>query len=396
MPVSLSTSPYQSLWSKNPSKFVFAYSSVLLTYKLEVNVYDANTSASLATIQYPFTATSGTMTIDLQEIFDSIHANNLPIPDLSLGSTSEEISTSLIRQVKVRFRMANTGTTEAWQVIATVFKVLKGGVGNLDYVSESLVNHGAAFYYPDVSNANNIYLSAFKKFHVVTDDKMWLLYFSKVAQNFTARYIFYNVDATTSSLDVALPNGTGGSMQWRAWYVPFGLTQLGVTNPEDVRRITVRIFKTGAPGTIYSELDFYIDQRPWYRPLNLYFRNSYGGWEFCKFTGLVETGSATDKKTFEQKRDGATAGVVAAYDSRMTMTFKANSGHLNSFEDAASFMDMMNARQYALLVNNKWVPVVNKSKNIPMKNNATALNSFTVEFETAGDFQSLPQEIFSL
>jgi hypothetical protein len=395
MPVSNSSTPYQSIWSRNPAKFVFSYSLVSLTYKLEVNVYDAVSSASLATVQYPFSSTSGSMTIDLQEIFDSIHANNLPMPNTTLGAASEEITSSLVKQVKVKFRLSNTGVTETWQIISTTFKVLKGGIGKLNFVDEASVNHGAAFYYPDVGNTGNTYLSVLKRYHVVTDDRMWLLFFNKANQDVTARYLIYT-ESSFTSLDVALPNTTGGSMQWRAWYVPFGLTQIGVTNPNEIKRIVVRIFKTGAPATIYSELEFYVDQRPWYRPLNLYFRNSYGGWEFCKFTGLVEPGTSTDKKMFEQKRDGATAGVLAGYDSRMTVSFKANSGHLNSLDDAASFMDMMNARQYAILVGNKWVPVVNKTKSVPMKNNANALNSFTIEFETAGDFQSLPEEIFSL
>lgn len=392
MPVTLTSYPMPVLWSKNQSRFTFTYSAVSTSWKLEVRVVDANSNAVLFTSLYPFRAASGTINIDLEDVFDKLYIP-LSRPTIVSGLDTVELQNHK-RSVKVQYRFANTGTTNTWTDAPNNFNVVKGGYGKLDFVSEFDINNSSLTF-----DATKFYPQGTHQFLTIIGEKKimtpyqyaWLLYFSTNNTSQRVEYSVFYMDGTLSTFTQNMPFT---NLLYRSFYIPIGINQLGVdpTN-KGVRMMDIKIKRQTSPFTQLTKYRVLIDNRPAFKPITVYFRNSIGGIEDLTFTGYNEMVLQNEKKEFYTDRILATNGTNPYFESKVKPTIKVNTSHLTQ-EQLVLLAELTQSVEVFMIKDTSMIPLKLLTKSVNLWNNDNLLNANPLEFEIAGDFKYLPKDLY--
>jgi len=398
MAISIAGRPSPVCWTKNPITFTFLYTLVSTTWKLHLQIIDFATSGVYAEVLYPFDSTAGTLDIDLDGLLDPLVSFDFPA---NLTAVSEFPSGK--RPVRLRWRTYDTTsqTYGSWTVDGQDHIICKGGIADLNPNEEYRTNNAASIFsairfFP--TTAHN-YLTWLPDGKLITpDEDGFLLYLSTIANNDQrAHYeVTYN-DNTTANIAVNLPGYGTGDFTYKWFHIPVGIEQCNLDpTGKGVREYLVRVRRNNIGTTLLSSFRFRADNRPYYDTLTVHYINSISGTDTIKFRASIENGASFERKEYEQKHTQSNNyGRNPYYDSSLRLTWKANTGYISQ-EHATALLDLLNAQYVAAFMNSKVYPLRIKNKDAVYRNTKNKLNNFTIEFESAGTFRSLPRQAFDL
>lgn len=397
MAITLAGGPSPVLWTKNPATFTFIYTGMNTDWKLQLQIIDPSTADVFATVEYGFAGSAGAMQIDIKDLIDPLVSFTYP----TYNTSGIQASTANLRDIKLRWRPVNTGSTHPYTTDTQTYRVIKGGIGDLSFGEWAKVNDfsssfTAAYFYP----ASHKYLTHVPSGRLMSPDEYgWLLYFSESASvQQKARYKVFYRDNSNATIDVSLPGYGTGPLQYKCYYVPVGITQANLDpTSKGVAYYEVSIIADDTiPATVLTTYKIVADYRPYYDNMVLWYRNSVGGWDQLNCRGANELGWEGDKLDYEQKVIGTTLnGSIPVYDNKMRLVWKVNSGYLGRAH-AIALADMCHARELALVYNNKWLPVKIRNKDAVLLQSVSKLENISIEIETSGSFSSMPRQLVNL
>jgi hypothetical protein len=398
MAITIVGAPGPVIWTKNTARFVFSYTLMSAAWKLEVQFLDAVSNAVITTVQYPFSGASGVILMDVEKILDAAVPFNFA-PATGSGIASQE-SLFFFRRIYLKYRPANTGTVQPWVTDPNSYKICRGGISHLNFVNDLLVNNSASVFTPSYFYpSSHKYLTWMPDFRFMAPDESgWLTYFSNDAAN--TQTVFYSAfykDGTTTIFQENLAGYGAGDFTHRAWYIPIGIDQCSLDpTGKGVKYYTIKVYKiVGLAYTVLSTLTINVDNRPSYHPLTVYYRNSVGGWDQLRLRGEHEKNLDVEKKEYERRRDAGVNGANPYYDSMLRPSFKVNTGFLTP-EMMAAAVDLVNAKDMALLLDDVWIPVRMKSKQLKWNDTRLQRQEAILEFETAGSYATMPKQLMDL
>jgi len=398
MPIQLTARPADVCFTKNPMRFIFFYSLMQPAWKLQLQVVEpSNPNLVRAEVQYPFGATSGILNVYLENIMDALVSYSYP--SNVTAPLIQELASSR-RELLLRWRPVYPGSNAAWQSDTQNHVIVKGGMGDISPNLEWMVNnHGlpfnAARFYPSASHRYLTWLPNNR--NITPGEYGWLLYMSDISNNDQIlQYVVTYKNFTSAAINVNFP-GYGGStsFKYKTFYLPFGINQCNL-DPTNLGVIyyEVRVIRPAGP-VVLSQINFYPDYRPYYDTMTIHYRNSMGGVDHIRLRGEIEQGASFERKDYEQAVTVSVSPIFGRnpyYESKMRLSWKGNTGYISK-EHATAILDLLNSTDMAILFNSQWLPLRIKNKDAVYRSTKNRLNNFTIEFETAGTFTSLPRQI---
>ncbi len=409
MPVNIVSKPNILCWSKNYMHLQFAYWGMTAGQRLQVEFVDPlNSFAVLAAVEYPITAAVGLITVkNIEQIADTL--TSFAQPSFITSGTSEGIEEAIFqtRTVSIRHRIWSTTGVTPWVYPSDFYRIAKGGHGDINTESEFSINHlpGNTFDKDKFFPGGRRFCTYIPSGRTMRPDEWgWLLYLTEQGATGSGpvQKISYDVkylDGTSAVIARDIPVGSNPDYYGRSWHVPMGVSQAKIdTSNKGVRYYEIVVHKNSP----YDELQryrIYVDHRPVYNSMTLYYRNSMGGIDHILLRGVNEiAGGDVQKKEYKQHRVLPITnadGESPYFESETRFLFKGNTGYISPAHKQA-MAEAFNSTGAWLLMDNKWLPVRVPAQKMTAISTQDGLHEYTLEFETAATFKTLPRQLTTL
>jgi len=357
-------------------------------------------STVITEVQYPISPGISTATVPyLEDLIDPLLKYVRP-SFLTPGAAAyvpEEMTTN-IRGFKVRFAEALPGSLPSFTQDTFVTKAIKGGIGSLNFIATAIVNDGV---HTDLVALppNGRFLTHVPSGRLQRPDEWgWLLYLC--TENEAVRNVTYEVlyaDGLSASITRAVPNAGAGDTTYRNWYIPTGVAQCGLDpTSRGVISYTIRVVHgAGFPPTIVASYTIMVDNRPYYHPFTLHYRNSLGGWDNLCLRGEAEHSADAERSEYARSINDSINGTANWYNTSLRPKFKCFTGYMSG-EHLTALQDLMLSSECAILLGSSWLPVRVASKSLTHFNSRDSLHSAQLELESAGSHVAFPKQILDL
>lgn len=412
MPVNIVLKPNILCWSKNYMHYVFQYLSMTPGDRVQIEFIDPNNGfAVLAQVEYPIVASSGFIYMkDIDRIVDNFISYGLPSKITSGVSEVIEECATMGTTFNIRYRTWSSTGVSSWTTHNYFVRILKGGIGNMAVNKEYSINNAtppatfasAAFYPPNGRFCT--YVPSGRA--MAPTEYGWLLYVTEVGAVSasplqTVQYSVKYLDGTGADFNRTIPLGSNGDYYGRCWWVPTGIEQAKIDPMgKGVMYYDIKVLKaTGGVPEILASYRVYADYRPRYNKAVLYYRNSMGGIDQIALDGSMQWQSGeVEKKEYSQPRvypqtnyDGANP----FFESEMRLQFKGTTCFINK-EHKAALADLHNTTAAWMLIGGEWLNMRVPAQKMEAISSEDGLHSYTIEFETAQTYRTLPKQLAQL
>lgn len=380
MGVTLGSQPRQKIHSRLPVQFTWNYTFATIGDSLQVQIIDA-TGALVIENRYPFSATSGSITVDYKDILNAA-TSYTPRPSVNvLASISE--STARF-QFTIKYKAVSS---PFWLTIGPYY-VFKGGVASLVPLTEYLANSALAGLAGWMPTPTGFASFMPKKRLMNADEWGWIFFFSDVATsnqkvNYTAFYSDSSIASVTKNLVATDFNGA-------VFHIPIGLPQIGfLGSTSTLAYWTVSVYQDNI---LKYSIVVNLDPRPNYKPVTLFFRNTFGGYDQFRFRGKITATFSSQKLLYETPDVIKQLGENPVYDSRTRVKWKANTGFITK-DTLVALFDLLNTTDALLLLGTSFIPVTVTTKDLDVIDSTDNKYEATFEFELSGDNGITPKEL---
>jgi hypothetical protein len=204
-------------------------------------------------------------------------------------------------------------------------------------------------------------------------------------------------DGTSANIARLFDNPSNAASTYRNWYIPVGIKQANL-DPfgKGVVRYDVEVYRLSNPlNILMSTYTILVDNRPYYHPVTLYYRNSIGGWDNIMLRGEIAASSDAERKEAAHGLLHAQNGTASFFHASLRPKGKGYTGYI-SREHLLALNDLLLSTECALLHNGQWLPVRITSKTLEYFSSKNNLHSAAIEFEAAGSFDALPYQLPAL
>jgi hypothetical protein len=285
----------------------------------------------------------------------------------------------------------------SWTQDTVPFSVIKGGVDDLTFYGELNI-HSA-------SSGGNLPLPRSSQFltwvpsgrMLTPNEWSWLLFLCLDPSLHYVQYSMQYADGTNTNIVRLFDNPSNLPSTNRNWYIPVGIQQ-GDLDPLGIGviRYTVEVYHISSPlNILIGSYGIVVDNRPYYNPITLYYRNSIGGWDNLMLRGEISASSDTERKEAAHHVLHSQAGTNVFFLSSLRPKWKGYTGYI-SREHMAALNDLLLSTECALLIGGQWLPVRITTKTLEYFSSKNNLHSTAIEFDTAGSFDSIPYQLSSI
>ena len=365
----------------------------------QIRLENETSGEELATTSYPITNSNyGLTAYDLQNIIDPYLKYDMP-RNLELGSNSSDGQTTTSSRMIVRLKYSTwaPGINNNWTSHPDLLYVIKGGWRHMGFDLNYQQNASNQFtttlkFYYNRERACTMIPSG----RTMTPDEWgWLLYATEQNVDQVANYNITYKDGTTANINRTF--GTGGCYG-KTFFIPLGVEQAAL-DPSNKGVVSYELHILTTPGFPQDLLTYKIniDSRPYYNSRVLYYRNSMGGVDHIRLRGITMVGAETSKQEYRQfpNIQGNYEGENPFFNSKLRYRFKGNTGYI-SRAHALALADAFNSTGAWFLHKGNWVNLRIPPQKMPDISSAEQLYNVTIEFETANEFDVLPEEVFDI
>lgn len=394
MPVSIAQSPGPINWTKNSINFGFTYSLMTLGWKLEIRLKDFTTNAIIARVELPFNGTSGSMSYDIKAICDPYPVFATPAFLTALNSDNTQDISQHRRRVYIDFKPVGTGAPTTY-TSSSPFYIVKGGIGEMT-VNELFVNNNVilnpTYFFPYGQKFLTWippHSTALPGRRMTPNEWGWLGYMSTtdIGQQYV-RYVIHTVATASTFIQDKILNGSIGTGNlYKMWLIPMGVGQGKLdTYNQGIHWVEISIM-TGNT-VLQGPYRYYIDNRPYYETLTVFFRNSMGCFDHINFKGEIDN-------TISPKKEETQIGELQPmFYSKSRPSWKANTGWLTKGQVRA-FFEIVNSTECYLVHNERLIQVRIPEQTLAW-NTKDDLKSAQVTIEAAAEFEIMPRQLTSL
>lgn len=385
------------LWSKSYFQYQLQGQMMTVGNKVQYQFCRYDNDQVLSDNTMPIINRTQTFTLsDCQELIDPHLLYVMPTP----GSPYIVETYSNIMRVYIRFRELAPGTNPPWiSDKGNPRVVIKGGISDLVFRSEFDTNHStySRERFTPFGDQFLTWIPADPDRRILhKDEQGWLMVHTDSA---AAPWVTYNVfymDGSNYAFKRALPVNGNTNYLHRTFYLPIGIEQANL-DPGKKGVFKYRIGLYGVGISTYGTFD--IDHRPFRNAKTLYYRNSFGGMDHIHLHGIIALSTSDpDKKEYSQHRTFLAAnmdGETPYFRSKLKFRFKANTGFISKAHKLA-LADLINTTFCALIIDNQFIPMRVPPQKFEPIGSQDGLHSYSIEFETAGEFETLPRQLFDL
>lgn len=355
-----------------------------------VDVY--NGSTVIASYDYP--AITGIIDIDLQPVIRTLLAPLMPTLRLPGGAyyTDPQTGSGTV-DVKSYYRLSSAAAP------GTLInrRVYAGGWANMQADKQALPNmiSGSDYtgFFPNAGAVNKILSYMPDERYMDASECGWITYAQVAARSGLQRIAYFvsYLDGSSTTINRDWP-ADPADITNTTWYLPIGIPNAALDPmSKGVASAVVRVWGGTSAPVVLAAYNIRYDYRPVYNWLDIHFRNSLGGWDNFRFRGQIIFSTDIARKEAEYK-PGNKRGQLQYYDSTLQLKWKANTGYI-SLQQMIALNDLINSLECYLFFNETYIPLRCTTKTFKWNDSDNGLHNEMIEFESAGLFDTVPQQL---
>lgn len=386
MEINLLKKPYEVSLSGNPVPFTLAISPYgssqqLQDIRVQVRIlieiaYGSNIFSEVKNQSF-YPTSDGLVTMEIQTILDPYLEYYTPAPNLLKPVEATEQR----KRYKISWLLQQDGAVISGPSESGIFYIIKSG---LSYESW----HPSEFFTTKILAQKKPLLFTATGEKCGAEESKWIFWIYPLDDNAaqTVTYTIYMSDGTSTSFSSAAVSGG----KWSVFCAPAGFNQsrMNVVVPAGLVAVNWSINVLSVGRVIVNEYFFEIDQRNFYDPKQLLYRNSIGGIETLRLRGQVDFAADYDRQLSQQ----TTAPSWYKNMNLLPQNLDENSEELTSNVGDTGFIskaacdkirDLFLSKQKWELVSGKFWPINMVTKKAKFFSNKESLISTTVEWNAA-------------
>jgi hypothetical protein len=377
------------VWAKNPLTLTFnAFGEPSTSYVIVI--IETNYGDVVTELSYPIIIWLVKVPIDsiMKAIFDAAaHPPDWKFAGVFIDKAQ---GNDRVRDLTIKYRLS----TDAPGSETAVFrKVIEGGIANLRQELSGEINEYSTFSGGTFFPKNVRFLTHLPQGRVIDADMVaWVPYYSYQNIRPTALYYVQYVDGTSTYISKIFDHRTNYTDTF--WQIPIGVKQVAL-DPTDkgIRKMTLLIVGGGDGEIDLGQYWLSYNYLARYNWVDIGFQNSLGGWDSYRFDTSIKLSSDVERKEHETILSGISrTGTNNYYDSELRIKWQCSTGYISAAEMVA-LNDILNSKDIRVFFEGNWLPVKCTTKTLQWKDTANNLYNELFEFESAGSFETLPQQM---
>lgn len=389
MSLALSTDIGARLWSKNPLTLTFvawgepSTSSVIVI--LETNYGDV-----VAQISYPII--TPLIKVPIMSLASAIFKEAAYPPEWKYAGVPIDFAqgNDRVRDLTIKYRLS---TDMAGGEAAIFRKIIEGGRANMSQDKSENINTYTTFAPGTFFPKNVRFLTHLPQGRKIDASAVaWLPYYSYQNERPTALYYVQYIDGTSTYISKLFPFRTNYTDLF--WQIPVGVSQVNL-DPTDkgIAKLTLLIVAGGDGEIDLGQYVLHYNYLARYNWVDIGFQNSLGGWDSYRFDASIKIGTDVERKEYETiLSPNSRTGTNNYYDSEMRIKWQCSTGYISAAEMLA-LNDIINSKDIRIFFDGEWLPIKCTSKALQWKDSNNGLYNEVFEFESAGSFDTIPQQM---
>ena len=393
MSTSLTTRPRSVCWTRNPIHWIFNHALPAPNSRLVIDLQTA-IGFVVTEVQYPLKNGYSSTIPYLEHLMDPLLKWVRPSLLTPGPSDQPEEMTTNILGYKLRYAEVVAGASPIFTLDATITTAIKGELGDMNFLGAAVVNDGGGGL---VLPTNGQFLTHVPPLRLQRPNEWgWLLYFVPDDYGRRVKYTVVFLDGSTTNKIASFPS-SGGSWANRNWYLPTGVAQCNLDpTAKGVKAVGVSVEKLSGGSYVYeASYDITIDNRVYYNPFALYYRNSLGGWDNLTLRGERSHGLNIDRNEFATDINHSQNGTAQWFAASARPTFSGHTGYMTK-EHIAVLFELLISTECAILMGGVWLPVKLTTTQINYHSTKDNLHSVLIDLETSGSFSAFPKQLAQL